>query len=41
MLQLGRRSFLKILGALGLLTVPSASPQVRMAARWIIRAEDV
>jgi hypothetical protein len=41
MLRLGRRSFLRILGALGLLAIPSASPAIRVASRWIIRAEDV
>jgi len=41
MLRLGRRSFMLVLGALGLLAIPAPTPKIRMASRWIIRAEDV
>jgi hypothetical protein len=41
MLRLGRRSFMKLLGALGLLAIPSLAPRIRTAARWVIRADDV
>jgi hypothetical protein len=36
-----RRSFLLFLGAIGLLAVPSLSPKILTASRWIIRASDV
>jgi len=38
---MGRRSFMLILGALGLRLIPSLSPKILTASRWIIRAEDV
>jgi len=41
MLRIGRRSFFRFLGALGLLMIPGSTPRIRMASRWIIRAEDV
>jgi hypothetical protein len=32
---------MRFLGALGLLTILPPPPGIRMASRWIIRAEDV
>jgi hypothetical protein len=38
---MGRRAFMLILGAIGLLAFPSPSPRILTTSRWIIRAEDV
>ena len=40
MLRLGRRSFLMLLGALGL-TVAAPAPKILTVSRWIVRAEDL
>jgi hypothetical protein len=40
MLRLGRRSFLLLLGALGL-TLSAPTPKIVTVSRWIVRAEDL
>jgi|RhiMethySRZTD1v2_1073278.scaffolds.fasta_scaffold208800_5 hypothetical protein len=40
MLRLGRRSFLMLLGALGL-TVAAPAPKIVTVSRWIVRAADL
>ncbi len=40
MLRLGRRSFLMLLGALGLAAALPA-PKIVTVSRWVVRAEDL
>lgn len=40
MLRLGRRSFLLLLGALGL-AVAAPAPRIVTLSRWVVRAEDL
>lgn len=40
MLRLGRRSFLRLLGALGI-AVAMPMPKIVTVSRWVVRAEDL